>query len=141
MGVGGSAAGVLAAGLASSSAVCGALFGVYGAKEGADMVARHTKDVADLAIVPVRQPKDTLAVRVCVSGWLNDRGDVTAPWTIFDDSEDTFALQWEVEALQKLSTALGDLIKSHAFKYVKIQIVRIFSPPALPTLSITSYTN
>ena len=141
LGVGGSAAGVLAAGLASSSAVCGALFGVYGAKEGADMVARHTKDVADLAIVPVRQPKDTLAVRVCVSGWLNDRGDVTAPWTIFDDSEDTFALQWEVEALQKLSTALGDLIKSHAFKYVKIQIVRIFSPPALPTLSITSYTN
>lgn len=94
IGLGGSAAGVLAAGLAGSSAVCGALFGAYGAREGSQMVARHTKDVADFAIVPVRPPKETLAVRICVSGWLRDKGDVTAPWTVFDDSEDTFALQW-----------------------------------------------
>lgn len=94
LGVGGSAAGVLAAGLASSSAVCGALFGAYGAKEGAEMVARHTKDVADLAVLPVREQKETLAVRICVSGWVKDRSDVTAPWTVLDESEDTFALQW-----------------------------------------------
>ncbi|THH10806.1 hypothetical protein EW145_g1066, partial [Phellinidium pouzarii] len=124
VGLGGSAAGVLAAGLASSSAVCGALFGVYGAKEGAEMVARHTKDIADFAIVPVKEPKETLAVRICVSGWLGDKGDVTAPWTIFDESEDTFALQWEVEALRKLSSALGDLVKSHAIKYVKSEIIK-----------------
>jgi F0F1-type ATP synthase assembly protein I len=67
LGLGGSAAGILAAGLAGSSAVCGALFGVYGAKSGAEMIARHTKEVADLAIVPVRDPKETLAVRICVS--------------------------------------------------------------------------
>lgn len=94
IGLGGSAAGVLAAGLAGSSAVCGALFGAYGAKEGAQMIARHTKDVADFSIVPVRPPKETLAMRICVSGWLKDTGDVTAPWTVFDESEDTFALQW-----------------------------------------------
>ncbi|KAI5121650.1 hypothetical protein M0805_002726 [Coniferiporia weirii] len=124
LGLGGSAAGLLATGLASSSAVCGTLFGMYGAKEGAEMVARHTKDVADFAIVPVREPKKTLAVRVCVSGWLRDRGDVTEPWIVFDDSEDTFALQWEVEALRRLSSALGDLVKSHAIKYVKSEIIK-----------------
>ncbi|KAL5532646.1 hypothetical protein ACEPAF_4420 [Sanghuangporus sanghuang] len=124
LGLGGSAAGVLAAGLASSSAVCGALFGVYGAKSSADMVARHTKEVADLAIVPVRKPRETLAVRVCVSGWLSDRTDVIAPWTVLDESEDTFALQWEVEALEKLSSALGDLVTSHAIKFVKAEIIK-----------------
>ncbi|EJD02454.1 DUF726-domain-containing protein [Fomitiporia mediterranea MF3/22] len=124
LGLGGSAAGVLAAGLASSSAVCGALFGVYGAKEGAEMIARHTKEVADFAIVPVREPRETLAVRICVSGWLGNRGDVTAPWTVFDESEDTFALQWEVEALEKLSTALGDLLKSNAIKLVRNEILK-----------------
>lgn len=39
LGVGGSAAGVLAAGLAGSSAVCGCLFGAYGAKSGYQMIS------------------------------------------------------------------------------------------------------
>ncbi|KAF8502436.1 hypothetical protein JB92DRAFT_3123781 [Gautieria morchelliformis] len=43
--------------------------------------------------------------------------DVTAPWMIFDQGEDTFALQWEVKALKDLSTALYDLIKLHALNY------------------------
>lgn len=94
LGMGGTAAGVLASGLAGSSAVCGALFGAYGAKSSMDMAARHTKDVADFAIVPVRETKDTLAVRLCVSGWLDNTEDVTAPWTIFDETEDTYGLQW-----------------------------------------------
>ena len=94
VGVGGTAVGVLATGLAGSSAVCGALFGAYGAKSSMDMASRHTKDVADFAIVPVREPKDTLGVRLCVSGWLDNEGDITAPWTVFDESMDTYALQW-----------------------------------------------
>lgn len=61
---------------------------------------RHTRDVADFAVVPVREPKDTLAVRICISGWLRDKDDVTAPWTVFDDSEDTLALQWVSTELQ-----------------------------------------
>ncbi|KAH8112304.1 hypothetical protein DFH11DRAFT_1879365 [Phellopilus nigrolimitatus] len=121
---GAGAVGVLAAGLAGSSAVCGALFGAYGAREGGAMLARHTRDVADLALVPVRAPRETLAVRICVTGWLADRADVTAPWTVFDDSEDTFALQWEVDALMKLSTALRDLVKSHALQYLKVSLLK-----------------
>ncbi|KAH9952222.1 DUF726-domain-containing protein [Amylocystis lapponica] len=105
LGVGGTAAGLLASGLASSSVVCGALFGVYGSKRSAEMIERYTKEVQDLAILPVREPQQTLAVRLCVTGWL-------------DSPED------EVEALQQLSNALSALIKAQAMKYVKAEIIK-----------------
>ncbi|KDQ61026.1 hypothetical protein JAAARDRAFT_173479 [Jaapia argillacea MUCL 33604] len=123
LGVGGTAAGLLATGLASSSVVCGALFGAYGARSTANMVERHTREVRDLAIVPVNPSKETLAVRLCVSGWLSTRDDVKAPWTIFGE-DDTFALQWEVEALEQLSNALTTLVKAQAMKYVKAEIIK-----------------
>ena len=93
LGIGGTAVGLLATGLASSGVVCGALFGAYGARSTASMVERHTREIRDLAVKPVREPRETLALRLCVSGWLSDANDVTAPWTVFD-GDDTFALQW-----------------------------------------------
>lgn len=93
LGVGGTAAGLLATGLASSSIVCGALFGAYGSKKSAELIGRFTQEVEDLAILPVHTPRDTLAVRLCVSGWLESPDDIVAPWTIFGGA-DTFALQW-----------------------------------------------
>ena len=138
LGVGGTAAGLLAGGLASSSVVCGALFGAYGSRQSAQMVARYTQDVRDFSIVPVRSPNETLAVRLCVSGWLDTPEDITAPWTIFA-REDTFALQWvstifyavqpadlgvqEVDALMSLSHALSTLVQSHAMQFVKAKII------------------
>jgi hypothetical protein len=124
LGVGGTAAGMLATGLATSSVVCGTLFGAYGAKSTADMVKHHMREVRDLAMVPVRAPKETLAVRLCVSGWLADQKDVTAPWTVYGDECDTYALQWEVKALEDLSSALSALIKSKAMAYLKAEIIK-----------------
>ncbi|OCH95558.1 DUF726-domain-containing protein [Obba rivulosa] len=123
LGVGGTAAGLLATGLASSSVVCGALFGAYGSKRTAEMVGHYTRDVHDLAILPVRDSKETLAVRLCVSGWLASPEDVTAPWTIFG-GDDTFALRWEVKALEDLSNALMATLKTQAMKYVQAQIIK-----------------
>ncbi|KAL1743960.1 DUF726-domain-containing protein [Schizophyllum fasciatum] len=125
VGVGGTAAGLLASGLAGSSVVCGALFGAYGAKSTADMVGRHTKEITDLAIKPVRPRSvhDTMAVRLCITGWLSTPEDVTAPWAVFG-GDDTFALQWEVQALQELSNALYTLVKSYSLKYVKAEIIK-----------------
>jgi hypothetical protein len=94
LGIGGTVAGLLASGLAGSSVVCGALFGAYGARSTANMMERHTREVRDLAILPVRKSaEETLAVRLCVSGWLTTREDVTAPWGIYE-GDDTYALQW-----------------------------------------------
>ncbi|PCH38187.1 DUF726-domain-containing protein, partial [Wolfiporia cocos MD-104 SS10] len=123
LGVGGTAAGLLASGLASSSVVCGALFGAYGSKRSAETVGRYLRDVNDLAIVPVRKPRNTLAVRLCVSGWLDSPQDITEPWAVFD-GDDTFALQWEVKALRDLSNALTSLIKAQAMKYIKAEIIK-----------------
>lgn len=95
IGIGGTAAGLMVSGLAGSSMVCGMLFGAYGAKSTANMVQRHTREVRDLAVLPVKvkEGEETLGVRLCVSGWLAEQSDVTAPWTIFE-GDDTFALQW-----------------------------------------------
>uniref|UniRef100_A0A8H7Y2Z9 DUF726-domain-containing protein n=1 Tax=Psilocybe cubensis TaxID=181762 RepID=A0A8H7Y2Z9_PSICU len=128
LGMGGSVIGLLASGLAGSSVVCGALFGVYGARSTASMVERHTKDVSDLALVPIRSGKDegnsdTLGVRLCVSGWLDSPEDVTAPWRVLE-GDDTYALQWEMNALQELSDAMSTLVKSQAMNYVKAQVIK-----------------
>ncbi|KAH9946142.1 DUF726-domain-containing protein [Epithele typhae] len=123
LGVGGTAAGMLATGLAGSSVVCGALFGAYGSTKTAMAVKGYTREVRDLAIKPVRQPRDTMAVRLCISGWLESPQDVTAPWTVFN-GDDTFALQWEVEELERLSTALMDLVKAQAMQFVKGAILK-----------------
>ncbi|KAF8077848.1 DUF726-domain-containing protein [Lyophyllum atratum] len=125
LGVGGTAVGLIASGLAGSSVVCGALFGVYGARSTANMVERHTREIRDLALLPVReiQGDETLGVRLCVSGWLSCREDVTAPWTVFG-GDNTYALQWEVEALEALSDALVTLLKTHAMKYVQAQVIK-----------------
>lgn len=96
VGLGGTAAGLFASGLAGSSIICGALFGAYGAQSVSGMVERHTREIRDLAVVPVGDhgENDTLAVRLCVSGWLEDNRDVVRPWEVLKDGGDTFALQW-----------------------------------------------
>ncbi|CDO68313.1 hypothetical protein BN946_scf184799.g40 [Trametes cinnabarina] len=139
LGIGGTAVGMLATGLAGSSVVCGALFGAYGSKQTAAVIGEYTREVRDLAIQPVRQPKDTMAVRLCVTGWLDTPEDVTAPWTVFEGN-DTFALQWEVEALQRLSNALVDLVKAQAMKYIKGEIIkRTFLAALFSALSPTAW--
>ncbi|KAJ3775427.1 DUF726-domain-containing protein [Lentinula raphanica] len=126
LGIGGTAAGLLASGLAGSSAICGALFGVYGAKSTASMVERHTREIRDLAILPVTSNTngdETLGVRLCISGWLSSESDVTEPWSVFG-GDDTLALRWEVKALEELSDALYTLIKTNTMKYLRAEIIR-----------------
>ncbi|KAJ7905635.1 DUF726-domain-containing protein [Mycena olivaceomarginata] len=126
LGVGGTAVGLLATGLASSGVICGALFGAYGARTTSNMVQRHTREIRDLAIVPVhklRKDQESLAVRLCVSGWLTSWDDVVAPWTVFG-GDDTFALQWEVELLKSLSTSLSALVKTNAMRYIQYEVIK-----------------
>lgn len=94
-GLSGTAIGLMATGLAGSSMICGALFGAYGAKSTGEMVERYTREVRDLAVLPVRvrEGEETLGIRLCVSGWLADESDVREPWKIFE-GDGTFALQW-----------------------------------------------
>ena len=97
LGIGGSVLGLLASGLAGSSVVCAALFGAYGAREMKHMVERHMREVKDLEVLNVgfSAGKEKLGVMLCVSGWINEPEDVTAPWRVLDETnDDIFALQW-----------------------------------------------
>ncbi|KAJ2934939.1 hypothetical protein H1R20_g2173, partial [Candolleomyces eurysporus] len=144
-GIGGTILGLLTTGLAGSGVICGTLFGVYGAtvdcgdgggeskrdsgdgqqkEKGDNEAAEKEKDDSEAAEKEKETGlRDTLAVRLCISGWLNDKKDVTAPWTVFE-GDDTYALQWEIEALEELSNALTALIHEEAFKYVKGEILK-----------------
>jgi uncharacterized membrane protein len=115
-GLSGTAVGLMAAGLAGSSVVCGALFGAYGAKTTAEMVERYMREVRDLAVLPVRvkQGEETLGIRLCVSGWLTDESDVRAPWTIFE-GDDTFALQWVRHFLPQPRRAIDAFLRKSKF--------------------------
>jgi hypothetical protein len=110
-GVGGTVAGLLASGLAGSSVVCSTLFGVYGARTSATIVQNHMREIRDLELVPVRPPRETLAVRLCISGWLNDEVDVVEPWKIFGTNCDTYALRWvsvpDMGVKTELTSVLG----------------------------------
>ncbi|KAI1795907.1 hypothetical protein LXA43DRAFT_693932 [Ganoderma leucocontextum] len=140
IGVGGTAVGVLATGLAGSSVVCGALFGAYGSRETARIITQYTRDVRDLAIKPVHAPRETMAVRLCVTGWLDTLEDVTEPWVVFR-GDDTFALQWEIEALKDLSSALLTLVKAQAMQFVRGEIIKYAVLAALwKALSPTIWT-
>ncbi|KAJ7774967.1 DUF726-domain-containing protein [Mycena metata] len=126
LGIGGTTVGLLASGLASSSIICGALFGAYGARSTSNMVQRHTREIRDLAVVPVHKlnkDQETLAVRLCVSGWLVSRDDVVAPWRVFT-GDDTYALQWEVELLESLSNSLVTLVKANAMRYLQKEVIK-----------------
>lgn len=122
----GTAASLLASGLAGSGVVCGALFGAYGARSTASMVERHTKEISDLSIIPVRQfhNDESLAVRLCVSGWLTSQEDVWEPWTIFR-GDDTFALQW-------VSSYLDPIVHVTNFHGRKLQRSQSSLPLCIP---------
>ena len=46
------------------------------------------------------------------------------PWKIFDQSQDTYALQWEVDVLLELSDALVTLLKDKAVGYIQKEIIK-----------------
>ncbi|KAI8817608.1 DUF726-domain-containing protein [Fimicolochytrium jonesii] len=123
VGVGGTAAGMLGVGLASSAAVVGSLFGAYGGHMTGKAVSNATREVEDFEFVEVSQ-KGRVNVLICISGWLTDKKDVSAPWNIFNESSDVYALKWEVSALLALGNALSAMIKSQAIAYVKGEILK-----------------
>ncbi|KAF9014012.1 DUF726-domain-containing protein [Cyathus striatus] len=109
LGIGGSALGLLASGVASSSIVCGSLFGAYGACLTARMVERHVQEIKDLAIIPIQQ------------GAVNDMLSVH-----FIQRRLTHLLYsgLEIQALEDLSNALMTLVKSQTMQYLKLEVVK-----------------
>ncbi|KAI0200664.1 DUF726-domain-containing protein [Astrocystis sublimbata] len=131
IGLGATATAGLLGSLAGSGVLVGGLFGAYGARMSTQAMERYTRDVEDFAFIPVeKSSKDEatahrLRVGIGISGWLSDANDVVLPWKVLDgEGLETFALRYEVEALQSLGNSLRTLITSLAWKFAKTEIIK-----------------
>ncbi|KAF3910627.1 hypothetical protein ABW21_db0204605 [Orbilia brochopaga] len=66
-----------------------------------------------------------LTVTIGISGWITTPEDFENPWrTLNADSTDIYALRWETTALMDLGTAMNTMLKTYAFAYLKIEIIK-----------------
>ncbi|KAI1328492.1 DUF726-domain-containing protein [Xylariaceae sp. FL0255] len=128
IGLGATATAGLLGSLAGSSVLVGGLFGAYGARMSSKAMEKYTRDVRDFAFIPTSEKNNVeahrLRVAIGVSGWLREEQDVVGPWKIIGDGQETFALRYEVEALQSLGNSLRALITSVAWKVAKSEIIK-----------------
>ncbi|KAI1367034.1 DUF726-domain-containing protein [Xylaria arbuscula] len=130
IGLGATATAGLLGSLAGSSVLVGGLFGAYGARMSTQAMEKYTRDVEDFAFIPIhKSSKDDvslhrLRIGIGISGWLTDPDDVVLPWTVLGDGLETFALRFEVEALESLGNSLRSLITSLAWKFAKSEIIK-----------------
>ncbi|KAI8952398.1 hypothetical protein F4801DRAFT_229726 [Xylaria longipes] len=131
IGLGATATAGLLGSLAGSSVLVGGLFGAYGARMSTQAMEKYTRDVEDFAFIPTSEPsKDEeklhrLRIGIGISGWLKDANDVVLPWKVLDGvGLETFALRFEVEALEALGNSLRTLITSLAWKFAKSEIIK-----------------
>ncbi|KAI1751489.1 DUF726-domain-containing protein [Xylaria castorea] len=130
IGLGATATAGLLGSLAGSSVLVGGLFGAYGARMSTQAMEKYTRDVEDFAFIPTRKSSQgeaalhRLRVGIGISGWLRDVNDVVLPWKALDESLETFALRFEVEALESLGNSLRTLITSLAWKFAKSEVIK-----------------
>ncbi|KAI0907051.1 hypothetical protein F4823DRAFT_37257 [Ustulina deusta] len=130
IGLGATATAGLLGSLAGSSALVGGLFGAYSARMSTQAIEKYTRDVEDFAFIPIHKSGQDeaglhrLRVGIGISGWLRDVDDVVLPWKVLGEGLETFALRFEVEALESLGKSLRTLITSLAWKFAKSEIIK-----------------
>lgn len=132
LGLGATAAAGYLGSMAGSAVLVGGLFGAYGGRMTGQMMDQYAKEVEDFAFVPVKsahRPRKIekefrrLRVGIGISGWLTDKNEVVEPWKVLGVDLESFALQWELEALMNLGNSLTSMIKSAAWGYAKKEII------------------
>ncbi|TGJ76291.1 hypothetical protein E0Z10_g10902 [Xylaria hypoxylon] len=130
IGLGATATAGLLGSLAGSGVLVGSLFGAYGARMSSQAMEKYTRDVEDFAFVPIHKASHDeagthrLRVGIGISGWLSEVDDVVSPWKVIGEGLETFALRFEVEALESLGKSLRTLITSLAWKFAKKEIIK-----------------
>ncbi|PWW72255.1 DUF726-domain-containing protein, partial [Tuber magnatum] len=125
LGLGAAVTGYLGA-IAGSGAIMGALFGAYGAKMTGEMliVPRYAAEVKDFAFLPLRNSDTRLRVTIGITGWLTNPDEVTLPWKALNGNSEVYSLRWEMEALLDLGSSLQGVLKSYAWSYIKLEIIK-----------------
>ncbi|RPB00977.1 DUF726-domain-containing protein [Choiromyces venosus 120613-1] len=110
--------------VAGSGAIMGALFGAYGGKMTGEMVERYAAEVEDFAFLPLHKSDSRLRVTIGIIGWLTTPDEVTLPWKALNENAEVYALRWEMDALLDLGSSLQEVLKSYAWSYVKLEIIK-----------------
>jgi hypothetical protein len=97
---------------------------------------QYAKEVEDFKFIPLNEDAENwdksleekrerrLRVTIGINGWLNTEDDITRPWRVLGPDTEVFALRYEMKALLALGSAMQDLVRSYAWKYVKAQIIK-----------------
>lgn len=132
LGLGATAAAGYLGTLAGSGVLVGGLFGAYGGRMTGKMMDQYARQVEDFAFIPIKthhKPRKIekeyrrLRVAVGISGWVTSKNDVISPWKVIGTGMESFALQWEVEALMNLGNALMGMVTTAAWSYLKSEII------------------
>jgi len=131
----GAAAGLLG-GMSDSPFVHGTLFGLYGGRGAGKMMESYTRDIADIALLPLHGGVSTpfrearavptgdrrLRIIIAASGWVGSGDDILAPWQFLGHQSEAYVWRWEGEALVRMGDALETVLKSAAWSMAKKDI-------------------
>jgi hypothetical protein len=98
----------------------------------------YAKEVEDFRFLPLKeewgadykkqdhqsQEGRRLRVTIGINGWLTSKEDVTKPWRVLGDDSEVFALRYEMDSLLRLGLTLEELVKSYAWNFVKMEILK-----------------
>nr|POE54158.1 putative membrane protein c6f6.13c [Quercus suber] len=133
LGLGATAAAGYLGTLAGSAVLVGGLFGAYGGRMTGKMMDQYAREVEDFGFVPIHQSHKTrkaeyeyrrLRVAIGISGWLTTKDEVVEPWKVIGMGLESFALRFELEALMNLGNSMLTMVKSAAWGYAKVEIIK-----------------
>ncbi|KAA8909837.1 hypothetical protein FN846DRAFT_586606 [Sphaerosporella brunnea] len=126
LGLGATAAAGYLGALSSSGTLVGALFGAYGGRMSGRVMERYAKEVEDFSFLPLQaEGEGRLRVAIGITGWIAEHeNEITAPWRVLGGGVETYALRWEVAALQDLGHALQTILTTYVMGKIKGQIIK-----------------
>nr|POE90628.1 putative membrane protein c6f6.13c [Quercus suber] len=133
LGLGATAAAGYLGTLAGSAVLVGGLFGAYGGRMTGKMMDQYAREVEDFGFVPIHEARKTrnaeyeyrrLRVAIGISGWLTNKDEVVEPWKVIGTGLESFALRFELESLMNLGNSLLTMVKSAAWGYAKVEIIK-----------------
>ena len=122
--------------MADNGLLMGAMFGFNTIKPLERVVESFAKEIQDFAFMSLHkkepaeylEPRKTpasdrrLRVVIAMSGFILEDSDITRPWNTLGRQVETYAIQWELTALQSLGSSLETAVKSSAWQAAKEDI-------------------
>jgi hypothetical protein len=126
----------LMGGMADGGYAASVLFGLQGGRGAGKMLDSYSKDMPDLALLPLHsklpgkfvQAKDIhgddrrLRMTIAIAGWLPHKIELSDLFAHLGSQTEAYALRWDLEAMIKVDIALESVVKSAAWYAARKEI-------------------